>query len=76
MRHLAEVHGHPLTDASRVVSAIGLIVESVPEHVVEGIPELDRPLQELRDIVRVMDVMLEHRAQETVDQSEVAHAQP
>jgi hypothetical protein len=73
MRHLAEVHGHPLTDASRVVGAIGLIAESVPEHVVEGIPELARPLAELRDIVRCMDAILNVRTQEIAEQSEVVH---
>jgi hypothetical protein len=71
MRHLAEMHGPPLTDANRVVSAIGLIVDTVPEHVVDGIPELERPLQELKEIVRVMDVVIQQRVQEAAEQSEV-----
>ena len=75
MRHLAEGHGHPLTDANRVVRAIGLIVETVPEDVLAGVPELVEPLRELQDIVRLMDVLLSHRTQESADQSEVVHAQ-
>ena len=73
MRHLAEVHGHPLTDATRVVIALELIVDTVPEHVTEGIPELERPLQEVRDILRVMDSLVQQRAEEAAEMSEVVH---
>ena len=73
MRHLAELHGHPLTDATRVVNALGLIVDTVPEHVTEGVPELDRPLQDVRDILRVMDSVIRRRAEEAAEMSEVVH---
>ena len=73
MRHLVEVHGHPLIDANRVVNAIGLIVDTVPEHVVEGIPELERPLREVGDIVRVMVSVIKQRTREVAEQSEVVH---
>lgn len=73
MQHATETPSHSPADARRIITAIDVTSQYVPDHVLSALPELEHPLREIREIVQTMDELLRRRAEEFAEKSEVVH---